>query len=234
MKITISLLTVIFLLSVCKKNSKEIERVEINPATAKILRFEYFQMKARIIYDDGSIDTTKSFIWSTGDSLIAKVDSNGLVQGLVPGQVSVLASYEKYTDVVIITILENKLLEGSWIFSAIENTQDGTIQNFPDTIPKKLNMQFRIDSLNLNDSIGLIMSFSDLCNTGGGKCLIFENKISFPDGISSTKILCLNSITWENYFLENLALAYEYYFAQDQLILKTRGTYNLYFKYKSN
>ena len=117
---------------------------------------------------------------------------------------------------------DNSLLMGEWTFTAIQNANTSQITNYPDSIPKK-------QSITITDSLSKI-KFGGVCNKGWCTYSINGSKFSISS-IMTTKFLC-QDIIWEDYLQKNLESAFMYTVYADQLIIRSRGTFNLIFKKK--
>jgi heat shock protein HslJ len=113
------------------------------------------------------------------------------------------------------------LLNTKWILSSIQDTKTNAIINYPGDAAKKISIVF-------TDSLSVI-SFSGICNAGGGTYLFSASTgaIKITD-LSTTKIGCKYD-EWETYTVQNLYYAYSYKINVDNLIIYSDSAYNLYF-----
>jgi heat shock protein HslJ len=114
------------------------------------------------------------------------------------------------------------LLLGVWTFTAIQNVKTNQIINYPDSIPKK-------ESITFTDSASVVR-FGGVCNEGWGTYTTNENNINISP-IMTTLMLC-KYIKWEDYLQNNLENAFMYTIYDNQLIIRTTGTFHLIFEKK--
>jgi len=117
---------------------------------------------------------------------------------------------------------DNSLLLGVWTFTAIQNVKTNQIINYPDSIPKK-------ESITFTDSASVVR-FGGVCNEGWGTYTTNENNINISP-IMTTLMLC-KYIKWEDYLQNNLENAFMYTIYDNQLIIRTTGTFHLIFEKK--
>jgi len=118
---------------------------------------------------------------------------------------------------------DNTSLKGVWILTSIQNIKTKQMLNYPDSIPHK-------ETITFNDSTS-ILSYAGTCNYGWGICSVKGNSLTFPNGISSSKLFCTYYV-WDEYLYYNLITAFEYTINSNQLEIKSSGTFNLLFEKK--
>jgi hypothetical protein len=100
---------------------KEIKEIRIDPSIASVKEFETIQLEAKVFYNDGSQATDKNVTWQSKDTLIARIDSKGLIYGNKSGTVTVVASCLPVSNQISVTVVDNPV-------KTIE------IQSLPDSI----------------------------------------------------------------------------------------------------
>ena len=113
------------------------------------------------------------------------------------------------------------LLKINWTLSYIQDTKTNKITNYPSDASRKISIVF-------TDSLSVI-SFNGICNGGEGTYSYSSStgaiKIS---GIVTTKIYCKYA-EWEGYAGQNLYDAFRYKIYGNNLVIYSKGAYNLYF-----
>jgi heat shock protein HslJ len=104
-----------------------------------------------------------------------------------------------------------------WVLQSIQDTKTNQISQFPKQISSKVSVTFT-DSLSL--------SFSGICNGGKASYTLKSDSIRIYN-MTSTQIFCGNP--WEEYFANNLDSAFKYKIDANQLIIYSKGKYNLIF-----
>ena len=120
------------------------------------------------------------------------------------------------------TIAQLPLENTKWTLSYIQDTKTNTTINYPSDAKNNIFILF-------SDTINNIY-FDGVCNGGIG-----QYNYSIDDGsinitsISNTRIFCKYS-EWEDYVTTNLHDAFLYKINGNNLEIKSKGTYNLFFK----
>jgi uncharacterized protein YjdB len=83
---------------------RPVATVELSPPSANLFVAGTQQFTATPRDSDGAALTGRSLVWSIGDAGIARVDGNGLVTGVAPGQTSVTATVEGKTASAAVTV----------------------------------------------------------------------------------------------------------------------------------
>jgi heat shock protein HslJ len=212
----------------CKQEKKS-DKIEITPQNASVEQFGYTQLKAKVIYDNNSVDSISTVAWKSADTSIATIDAKGLLKGIDTGKVVISATYGNIKGQIEVIVVQNRLFKNSWTLTSIQDINTDSVIYFPDDAPHNIIITFLFGRMTSTDSIHLILGFSGICNTGGGDCFIDGNRISFPKGISDTRVDCKYA-EWEIYLQENLRKAFEYEIVVNQLQIKSKYKYNLYFE----
>jgi heat shock protein HslJ len=115
------------------------------------------------------------------------------------------------------------LLNTQWNLVSIQNTKTNAITNYPADVKQVWGYEYISFT---KDSI----TIKGLCNGGGGKYSISTktDSISFYKSLGMTLALCKYE-EWENYLWQNLDSAYFYNINGNNLIIYSKGTYNLNF-----
>jgi heat shock protein HslJ len=113
-------------------------------------------------------------------------------------------------------------LKTSWTLSFIRNTTNRATTYFPSDAARKINIVFT-DSLN-------VVLFNGVCNTGSGVYSFSEANNSLEiNFLGITQIYC-KYVEWEAYTIQNLDNAFSYKINGSNLIIYSKGTYDLYFE----
>lgn len=83
-----------------------VDSVAITPTESTVAERASVQLEAVALDGAGQVLEDRIFLWSTGDSDIARVDSTGLVTGVAPGTVTITASAEGVDAQATITVTE--------------------------------------------------------------------------------------------------------------------------------
>jgi hypothetical protein len=102
-------------------SKKEIKEIRIEPSNASVKEFETIQLAANVFYNDGSLAADKNVTWQSKDTLIARIDSKGLLSGMKSGTVTIVASCLLVSNQIVVTVVDNPV-------KTIE------IQSLPDSI----------------------------------------------------------------------------------------------------
>jgi heat shock protein HslJ len=112
------------------------------------------------------------------------------------------------------------LLNTHWVLSSIQN------------IRTKANLQFPLASIHTSEYITFtdsILAVKGICNSGKSSFLLFSYNDSIRIiGVGSTFIYC-DFGNWEDYLWHNLDSAFSYKIDGNQLLIYSKGTYNLNF-----
>jgi heat shock protein HslJ len=112
------------------------------------------------------------------------------------------------------------LLNTNWVLSSIQNTRT------------KANLQFPLASTHTSEYITFtdsILTVKGICNSGRSSIQLFTYNDSIRiSGVGSTFIYC-DFINWEDYLWHNLDSAFSYKINGNQLVIYSKGTYNLNF-----
>jgi heat shock protein HslJ len=113
------------------------------------------------------------------------------------------------------------LLNNKWILSFIQDTKTQAITNYPGDATGKISISFSGSS---ND-----IGFNGLCNNGAGKYSYTSStgEIKITD-LATTLIYC-KYVEWETYTVQNLYYASGYMINGNDLVIYSKGTYNLAF-----
>ena len=86
-------------------NNPKIEKIAIAPLVSSLAQGITLQMSATAFYNDGSkADITKSAQWTSSDTNISKIDSNGTLTTISAGNHTISANYEEFSAETDITI----------------------------------------------------------------------------------------------------------------------------------
>src|SRR5258707_8496957 len=70
-----------------------VKSISVSPGSATILMGQQQQFSASATYTDGSTKSAPpGTTWSSSNTVVATVDSSGLVKGVAPGNVTILAA----------------------------------------------------------------------------------------------------------------------------------------------
>ena len=112
------------------------------------------------------------------------------------------------------------LLNTHWALSSIQNTRT------------KANLQFPLDSAHTSEYITFtdsILTVKGICNSGRSSYLLFSYNDSIRiNGVGSTFIYCY-FINCDYYLWHNLDSAFSYKINGNQLVIYSKGTFNLNF-----
>jgi heat shock protein HslJ len=111
------------------------------------------------------------------------------------------------------------LLNTHWKLASIESTTTKAITNYPDNLRNEI--VIFTDSLNT-------VRVNGVCNGCIGLYSIINDSILYYS-LGCTMIYCS---PWEDYLFHNLDSMFLYRVKESQLIIYSRGTYNLYFEAK--
>jgi len=112
------LFTILLLSSACKKKSEDtalptvIERLEIAPSSAAILKDKTFQFNLKYFNSVGKEEVPPLEVkWTSSNESIAVVNPQGLVTGISAGQVEIKASYKDAvaTGLISVALDDNQL-----------------------------------------------------------------------------------------------------------------------------
>lgn len=85
-----------------------LERLEISPASAALLKSATFQFSLRYFNDVGKeVTPPADMVWTSKNESIAIVNQQGLVTGIAPGQVEISATYKNATATSLITVVSD-------------------------------------------------------------------------------------------------------------------------------
>jgi heat shock protein HslJ len=121
-------------------------------------------------------------------------------------------------------ILHNEqasLIKSGWILSYIQDTKSNAIINYPADAARKISIVFT-DSLN-------VIFFHGICNGGKGNYSFSsgDGSIQFTN-LFTTQIGC-KDVEWEGYTIQNLYNASRFKIDGSNLVIYSKGEYNLYF-----
>ncbi len=124
---------------------------------------------------------------------------------------------------------QTKLIVNKWLLSSIQNTKTNVMTNYP----AEVQQIWGFESLSFNDSLKAVL-VKGLCNGGSGAFPTFSgiDSIKFH-GISMTLADCKYE-EWELYLWDNLDSAYKFKINDNNLIIYSKGSYNLYFSQFQN
>jgi heat shock protein HslJ len=112
------------------------------------------------------------------------------------------------------------LLKTQWILSHFQNATTNKIINYPDSLRIK-------ESITFTDS--LTLSIETTCGKTNVGYSIKDDSISIPQIAFYTSSIYCGLVQWENYLLFNLDSAFKFNLKANQLIIYSKGTYNLFF-----
>jgi hypothetical protein len=227
----ILLFSVFFLVFLGCKKEKKIDSIEIGASADSVEMFEHIQLTAKVFFNDNSIDTSAAVTWHSNDTTIVKINANGIITtGVKVGSTNITATYRGISNKKVVRVYQNSVFYVNWVFTKIQNVITNVSINFPDSTNKKIFIYFSIGHTLSNDTIARPMvGFSDFCNSGGGDCIINGSNISIPV-VGDTRMDCLFITDWELYLENSFRNAYEYSINGNQLIIKSKGPYNLFFE----
>jgi len=117
--------------------SKELERLEVDPATATLAIGTTQQLNAVGYYSDGSTeDLTNDADWSSSDDAVATVSGTGLVDGVAEGTATVTATVGSFSDTATINVLG--------VGVTCDDLNIGTVSG-ETTVPAGMTRQFTAD-----------------------------------------------------------------------------------------
>jgi len=118
---------------------------------------------------------------------------------------------------------QTPLLKTKWILSYIQDTKTNAVINYPNDAVKEISLVFT-DSSN-------VVFFQGVCNSGQGKYSYssINDSIKIKD-LGTTKIYCKN-IEWEVFTTSNMYDAFKLKVNGSNLVIYSKGAYNLYFKH---
>jgi heat shock protein HslJ len=114
---------------------------------------------------------------------------------------------------------EQSLLRKEWKLKSIEDTKTYEISEYPDSITNKEIIEFT-DSLS-------VLTYNATCNAGFGRYSLQGSQINI-DSLAGTKMFC-KYIKWEYILVNNLDSAVSYQIENNQLVIFSKGSYNLNF-----
>jgi heat shock protein HslJ len=116
---------------------------------------------------------------------------------------------------------DTDLLKTKWILSYIQDTKTQAITNYPSDAAKTISIEFN----NTSD----IISFWGICNGGSGTYTYSSvtGEIKVTDLI--TTLIGCKYVEWETYTVQSLYYASSYKINGNELVIYTKGVYNLYF-----
>ena len=121
----------------------------------------------------------------------------------------------------------SSLMNTTWVLSYIQDTKTNAIINYPSGATKRISIVFT-SSLLYTNSVDEVL-FNGICNGGKGGCTCSTIDGSIlVTGIETTLIAC-KFVEWEGYTVQNLDASYGYKIDGVNLIIYSKGSYNLYF-----
>jgi len=112
------------------------------------------------------------------------------------------------------------LMNATWVLSSIQDTKTNAQIQFPTASHSPEHIIFS-DTATIN--------VKGICNDGRGIYSISSRNNSIKIGGIGTTLVYCKFIEWEGYLWHNLDSAYSYKIAGNQLIIYSKGTYNLHF-----